>query len=78
MAGKPGTAENHRLAVALAFSFDAESVFTGMFGDEGAASRGTYGAREGVPRILRLLNKYNLPATFFIPGQTADTHPDMK
>jgi peptidoglycan/xylan/chitin deacetylase (PgdA/CDA1 family) len=23
------------------------------------------------------LSKYNLPATFFIPGQTADTHPDV-
>jgi peptidoglycan/xylan/chitin deacetylase (PgdA/CDA1 family) len=79
MAGKPGTAENHRLAVALTFDFDAESVFIGMFGDigKGMVSRGTYGPRQGVPRILKLLEKYNLPATFFIPGQDADAHPDV-
>jgi peptidoglycan-N-acetylglucosamine deacetylase len=28
-----------------------------------------------VPRILRLLDRYRLPATFFIPGDTAERHP---
>lgn len=77
IAGKPGSAENHRLAVALTFDFDAESVFTGMFGGMGLTSHGTYGPQEGVPRILKLLSKYNLPATFFVPGQDADTHSDV-
>jgi peptidoglycan/xylan/chitin deacetylase (PgdA/CDA1 family) len=38
-------------------------------------SRGEYGARVGVPRILHLLTRYNLPATFFIPGHTVESFP---
>jgi peptidoglycan/xylan/chitin deacetylase (PgdA/CDA1 family) len=39
-------------------------------------SRGEYGVRVGVPRILRLLAEYGIPATFFVPGHTADSFPD--
>lgn len=65
--------------VALTFDFDAESVWLGSFklDTPSALSRGAYGAFEGVPRILKLLRKYDLPATFFIPGDTADRHPDV-
>lgn len=77
MAGKSGTAENHRIAVSLTFDFDAESAWLGAFKVDtpSALSRGAYGAFEGVPRILKLLEKYGLPATFFIPGDTCDRHP---
>jgi len=78
MTGKAGSADNHQLAVALTFDFDAESYWlSAKLDSPSAVSRGTYGAKEGVPRILKLLNKYALPATFFIPGYTADRHPDM-
>lgn len=72
-----GTAQNHRLAVALTFDFDAESAWLGSFKLDTpvALSRGAYGATEGIPRILALLDKYQLPATFFVPGDTADRHP---
>jgi peptidoglycan/xylan/chitin deacetylase (PgdA/CDA1 family) len=62
----------------LTFDFDAESAWLGAFKVDtpSALSRGAYGANEGVPRILRLLDKYGLPATFFVPGDTADRHPD--
>jgi peptidoglycan/xylan/chitin deacetylase (PgdA/CDA1 family) len=65
--------------VALTFDFDAESVWLGSFKQDtpSALSRGAYGAFEGVPRILRLLEKHRLPATFFIPGDTADRHPTV-
>lgn len=65
--------------VALTFDFDAESVWLGSFKQDtpSALSRGAYGAFEGVPRILRLLEKHGLPATFFIPGDTADRHPSV-
>jgi len=78
MAGTPGTADDHRVAVSLTFDFDAESAWLGAFKVDtpSALSRGAYGANEGVPRILRLLDKYALPATFFVPGDTADRHPD--
>lgn len=79
MPGRPGTAEDHRLAVSLTFDFDAESAWLGAFKVDtpSALSRGAYGANEGVPRILKLLEKYGLPATFFIPGDTCDRHPDV-
>lgn len=72
-----GNRQGRRVAVALTFDFDAESAWLGSFKVDtpSALSRGAYGANEGVPRILRLLEKYHLPATFFIPGDTADRHP---
>ena len=77
MTARTGTASDHRVAVSLTFDFDAESAWIGSFKVEtpSALSRGAYGAYEGVPRILRLLDKYGLPATFFIPGYTAELHP---
>jgi peptidoglycan-N-acetylglucosamine deacetylase len=73
-----GDRNDRRIAVSLTFDFDAESAWLGSFklDTPSALSRGAYGATEGVPRILRLLDRYNLPATFFIPGDTADRHPD--
>jgi peptidoglycan/xylan/chitin deacetylase (PgdA/CDA1 family) len=40
-------------------------------------SRGEFGARVGVPRILTLLAVYDIQATFFVPGHTADSFPDV-
>jgi peptidoglycan-N-acetylglucosamine deacetylase len=73
-----GTRDDHRIAVALTYDFDAESAWLGAFGVDtpSALSRGAYGAHEGIPRILRLLEEYDLPGTFYIPGDTADRHPD--
>lgn len=31
-------------------------------------SKGTYGAKQGIPRILNMLDIQNIKATFFIPG----------
>jgi peptidoglycan/xylan/chitin deacetylase (PgdA/CDA1 family) len=76
---KEVSANDRKLTVALSFDFDAESYWLGTAKMDlpAAVSRGTYGATEGVPRILQLLAKYNLPATFFVPGYTADRHPDV-
>ena len=67
-----------KCAVVLSFCFDAESMWTGSLGVSSPTylSRGEYGARVGVPRILSMLDKYHIPATFFIPGDTVDRHPD--
>jgi peptidoglycan-N-acetylglucosamine deacetylase len=64
--------------VALTFDFDAESSWlaAGNIGPA-ALSRGSYGAHEGVPRILRLLDQFAIPATFFIPGDTAERHAEI-
>jgi peptidoglycan/xylan/chitin deacetylase (PgdA/CDA1 family) len=68
-----------RCAVTLTFDFDAETVWLSR--DPSAADRpgvlsqGTYGARIGVPRILKLLEQVGIRATFFIPGWVAEQHP---
>jgi len=66
-----------RVAVALSFDFDAESGFL-VSGNESAQpfSRGEYGPRVGVPRILQMAEKHKVPLTFFIPAVDGQLHPD--
>ena len=42
-----------------------------------AASGGEYGAVDALPRILALLDKYQLPASFYIPVSSAVLNPEM-
>jgi peptidoglycan/xylan/chitin deacetylase (PgdA/CDA1 family) len=71
----PGTG---RVAVALSFDVDNASatLARGILNYE-VISRGEYGAVDGLPRILRLLEKYSVPASFFIPAVSAALHPNM-
>ncbi|MFN8215950.1 MAG: polysaccharide deacetylase [Solirubrobacterales bacterium] len=74
----PGGAE---VAVTLSFDVDAESGFLGE-GEEyrrriTSLSEGAFGVRRGVPRILALLERLGVPASFFVPGDTAERHPDL-
>src|SRR5256886_6979827 len=41
-----------------------------------AMSHQAYGPLVGVPRLLGLLADYSLPATFFVPGVTAERYPE--
>src|ERR671934_1234227 len=41
-----------------------------------AMSHQAYGPLVGVPRILDLLAEHSLPATFFVPGVTAERYPE--
>ena len=61
----------------LTFDFDAMSVWFGYKNVTPAMLyRGEYGARVGVPRILDMLERFGLKATFFIPGHTVDSFPE--
>ncbi len=64
--------------VCLTFDFDALSVWLGGFSPATPAmlSRGEFGARVAVPRILELLRQYDIRATFFTPGHTAESFPE--
>ncbi len=64
--------------VCLTFDFDALSVWLGDRPHPTPAmlSRGEFGARVGVPRILALLSAYDVRATFFVPGHTAESFPE--
>lgn len=65
--------------VLLTFDMDAETLWTAR--DPAGAnkpvwlSQGHYGPKVGLPRILALLARYDIPATFFIPGQVVDNYP---
>ena len=75
---KPATwPDGARCAVALSFDSDHETL-TLRAGESspGRLSQGEYGARVGVPRILKLLDRYGVPATFFVPAVTAMLYPD--
>lgn len=41
-----------------------------------AISRGEYGPGVGLPRILDLLARQSISATFFVPGMVAELYPD--
>ena len=69
---------NQKCAVLLTFDFDAELLWTTSYpATPSYLSRGAYGARVGVPRILELLKRYGLVATFFVPGATAVKYPHL-
>jgi peptidoglycan/xylan/chitin deacetylase (PgdA/CDA1 family) len=67
-----------RVAVALSFDVDnaTATLSTGTL-DYEQISRGEYGAVDGLPRILRLLDKHKVPASFFVPAVSIALHPQM-
>lgn len=74
--------EGKRAAVALTFDLDGET--TAYVRDRENADRrltlmseSSYGPLVGMPRILDLLELYEVRATFFTPGFTAELHPDL-
>jgi len=66
--------------IAVGFSFDVDNatatLSTGTI-DYEIISRGEYGAVDGLPRILRLLDRQQIPASFFIPAVSAILHPQV-
>jgi peptidoglycan/xylan/chitin deacetylase (PgdA/CDA1 family) len=67
-----------RVAVLLSFDADNETISL-RFGEPtvGHLSQMQYGARVGLDRVLRLLDKHNIPATFFIPSVSLAITPEM-
>src|SRR3954469_13707618 len=66
-----------RAAVALSFDSDHETIpLRDGETRPGKLSQGEYGSRVGTPRVLRLLERYEVPATFFMPAVSALLHPD--
>jgi peptidoglycan/xylan/chitin deacetylase (PgdA/CDA1 family) len=67
-----------KFSVCLTFDFDAMSAWVGTVKTRNPSmvSRGEFGA-VAVPRILALLAKYDIEASFAIPGHTALAFPDL-
>jgi peptidoglycan/xylan/chitin deacetylase (PgdA/CDA1 family) len=67
-----------RVAVCLSFDPDNQTIpLNAGINAPLTMSEGEYGAFSGVPRILKFLDAYNLPATFYVPAVAAILHPDM-
>jgi peptidoglycan/xylan/chitin deacetylase (PgdA/CDA1 family) len=62
--------------VCLTFDFDAMSgwIARGMTSPT-PISRGEFGPDVALPRILELLEKYDIAASWYIPGHTLETYP---
>jgi peptidoglycan/xylan/chitin deacetylase (PgdA/CDA1 family) len=68
-----------RVAVGLSFDVDTELVWLEErpIQSPSTMSRGEYGARAGLPRVLALLARHGIPATFFIPSMSMELHPEI-
>lgn len=67
-----------KVAVALSFDDDTEAPLL----RDGTTSATTlsasdFGAESGTPRILKMLDQYQIPSTFFVTGVDAMLHPEM-
>ena len=68
-----------RAAACFTFDVDAESAI--LAAEPASAARRSvmshqaYGPRTGVPRLLRILDRTGIRATFFVPGYTAERWP---
>ncbi|CDO09571.1 polysaccharide deacetylase [Mycolicibacterium cosmeticum] len=67
---------------AASFTFDVDAESAVLWGNDAVAARMSvishqaYGPLVGVPRILDLLERHQIPATFFAPGHTAHRYPE--
>ena len=70
-----------RAAACFTFDVDAESPILFEHPESAAwldvMSHQAYGPRTGVPRLLRVLDRQGIRATFFVPGYTAERWPGV-
>src|SRR5438309_1693743 len=65
---------------AIGIDIDAVAGWLGSYGGEDSPSdiqRGVFSGEVGTPRLVRLLAKYDLRASWFIPGHSIETFPDQ-
>jgi peptidoglycan/xylan/chitin deacetylase (PgdA/CDA1 family) len=66
------------VAVCLSFDVDNESYLLARGQtSQTTLSAADFGAETGLARILQLLDRYQVPASFFIPAVSAIIHPQM-
>jgi peptidoglycan/xylan/chitin deacetylase (PgdA/CDA1 family) len=73
--------DGRQAAAFLGFDMDAEDVALTVDPESrhrlSAMSHQAYGPLTGMPRVLDLLQRHDLRATFFCPGYTAERYPDL-
>jgi peptidoglycan/xylan/chitin deacetylase (PgdA/CDA1 family) len=66
-----------RAVVALSFDSDHETIpLRDGHTSPGLLAAGEYGSRAAAPRVLELLARHKVPATFFMPAVSALLHPE--
>lgn len=68
------------ILVAYGVDIDAVVGWLGSYGGEDSPddiSRGLFAGEVGIPRLLKLFKKYNIPATWFAPGHSIETFPEQ-
>jgi peptidoglycan/xylan/chitin deacetylase (PgdA/CDA1 family) len=66
-----------RCAVAFSFDSDHETSELREAGESiGRLSQGQYGNRQAVPRILEILERHDVRASFYVPAVVASLYPD--
>lgn len=68
-------ADTPRLTVALTFDHDAISDSVRRGDSPVKFSHAEFGPRVGLPRIIDLLERESIPATWFVPGHSLETFP---
>ena len=68
------------ILVAFGVDVDAVAGWLGSYGGEDSPddiSRGLFAGEVGGPRLLRAVPKYELPTTWFVPGHSIETFPEL-
>ncbi|ARJ57034.1 polysaccharide deacetylase family protein [Campylobacter cuniculorum] len=68
------------ILVGYGVDIDAVAGWLGSYGGEDSPddiSRGLFAGEVGIPRLLKLFKKYNIPATWFAPGHSIETFPEQ-
>src|SRR5262245_29973234 len=67
-----------KVAVCLSFDTDTEApLLRDGTTSPTSLSAAAFGAESGMPRILAMLDNYQVPSTFFVTGVDAMLHPEM-
>ncbi len=68
-----------RVAVLISFDVDNDTITIARNAEPsiGAMSQGEYGARVGLRRVVELMDRHEIPASFFIPAVSLVLRPDM-
>src|SRR4051794_20026756 len=69
---------NSKVAVCLSWDMDNESfdLAAGVTAPV-VLSQGEYGTTEGLPRIMELYDRHNIPGSFYIPAVTGLLYPEV-
>ena len=65
---------NKKCAVLISFDVDGEAPYIYKKSDYVQITRGLYGMKVGLPRILKLLEELKIKATFFVCGYLVNEH----